>query len=94
MYERSEKLKDAFKLVLKKRHVNRDNRAIKDKLKNEKELKLDEKVLSKAISIKKKEIKSQIVLDEISDDDTPLEEIKKIRKKLKKRSSILHLNFH
>jgi len=37
---------------------------------------LEEKVVAKAISIKKKQIKKQIVLDEISDDDTPIEVVK------------------
>lgn len=36
---------------------------------------LEEKVLKKAISIKKKQIKEQLALDEISDDDTPIEEL-------------------
>ena len=41
---------------------------------------LDEKIVKKALSIKKKQIKKEKVLDEISDDDTPMEEIvKKIR---------------
>ena len=41
---------------------------------------LDEKIVKKAISIKKKQIKKEKVLDEISDDDTPMEEIiKKIK---------------
>jgi hypothetical protein len=41
---------------------------------------LDEKIVKKAISIKKKQIKKEKVLDEISDDETPMEEIvKKIR---------------
>ena len=37
---------------------------------------LEEKIVKKAISIKKKEIKKSTLLDEISDDDTPIEEIK------------------
>ena len=37
---------------------------------------LEDKIVKKAISIKKKEIKKSTLLDEISDDDTPLEEIK------------------
>lgn len=37
---------------------------------------LEEKIVQKAISIKKKEIKKSLVLDEISDDETPIEEIK------------------
>lgn len=37
---------------------------------------LEDKIVKKAISIKKKEIKKSVMLDEISDDDTPIEEIK------------------
>ena len=37
---------------------------------------LEDKIVKKAISIKKKEIKKSTLLDEISDDDTPIEEIK------------------
>ena len=44
---------------------------------------LEEKVLAKAVSIKKKQIKKQVVLDEISDDETPIEKIKEIAKKIK-----------
>ncbi len=42
---------------------------------------LEEKVLKKAISIKKKQIKEQLALDEISDDDTPIEELIPPRRK-------------
>jgi uncharacterized protein with von Willebrand factor type A (vWA) domain len=42
---------------------------------------VEEKVVKKAIAIKKKQIKQQKVLDEISDDDTPIEEIIPIKKK-------------
>lgn len=42
---------------------------------------LEEKVVAKAISIKKKQIKKQSALDEISDDDTPIEKVKAMAKK-------------
>ncbi len=42
---------------------------------------LEQKIVKKAISIKKKVIKKQEVLDEISDDETPLEKIKIPKKK-------------
>jgi hypothetical protein len=38
----------------------------------------EEKIVKKAIAIKKKQIKKNAVLDEISDDDTPLEKIKEV----------------
>jgi hypothetical protein len=41
---------------------------------------LEDKILQKAISIKKKQILKQKVLDEISDEETPIEEVKKIVK--------------
>lgn len=42
---------------------------------------MEEKVLKKAISIKKKQIKQEKALDVISDDDTPMEEIVPIIKR-------------
>jgi large subunit ribosomal protein L34e len=36
----------------------------------------EQKIVKKALSIKKKEIKKQEILDEISDDETPIEKIK------------------
>jgi hypothetical protein len=44
---------------------------------------LEQKIVKKAISIKKKQIKKEAVLDEISDDETPIEAIKQIAKKKK-----------
>ena len=37
---------------------------------------IEQKIVKKALSIKKKEIKKQEILDEISDDETPIEQIK------------------
>lgn len=42
---------------------------------------LEEKIMKKAISIKKKQLKEQLALDEISDDDTPIEELLPPRRK-------------
>lgn len=39
---------------------------------------VEDKLVKKAIAVKKKQIKQQAVLDEISDDDTPLAEVEKI----------------
>lgn len=44
---------------------------------------LEEKVVKKAISIKKKQIKKQSALDEISDDDEPIEKVKQTAKTIK-----------
>lgn len=72
---RSEKQIEAFKKA-------RENRMSKIEINNtEKKRLLEEKILSKALSIKKKQIKKEYVkgydLDSISDDETPIEEIKK-----------------
>ena len=45
---------------------------------------LEQKIVKKAISIKKKQIKKEAVLDDISDDETPMEKIKQIAKHTKK----------
>ena len=50
---------------------------------------LEEKVVKKAISVKKKQIKKQAVLDEISDDETDMVEIQKIAKKLPATRSVV-----
>ena len=44
---------------------------------------LEQKIVKKAISIKKKQIIKEAALDEISDDETPIEAIKQIAKKKK-----------
>ena len=43
---------------------------------------LENKIVKKAISIKKRQIKKEAALDEISDDETPMEKIKQISKKI------------
>ena len=43
---------------------------------------LEQKIVKKAISIKNKQIKKEAALDEISDDETPMEKIKQIAKKI------------
>jgi len=35
------------------------------------------------VSLKKKQIKKHVILDEISDDDTPIEKVKEMAKKIK-----------
>jgi len=57
-------------------------RAEQKKLEEEQRKKqLEEKIVNKAISIKKKQIKKEKVLDVISDDETPMEEVKQMMKK-------------
>ena len=42
---------------------------------------VEDKVVRKAISIKKKQIKAEAMLDHVSDDETPIEEVKQILRK-------------
>jgi len=70
---RSEKQIEAFKKAKENRLKNIEINN------NEKKRLLEEKILSKAISIKKKQIKKQFKsydLDSVSDDETPIEDIK------------------
>lgn len=79
---KSEKQLESFKKAREKRmeNVNRRKSEIAELEKQAKE-ELDKKIVSKAISIKKKLIKQNAELDAVSDDDTPLEEVMKIAKK-------------
>jgi hypothetical protein len=71
--------------ALKKGQQTRDENARKRKeeamrIAEEEKKKLEAKIVRKAISIKKKEIKKQSALDEISDDETPIQKIKEVVK--------------
>jgi hypothetical protein len=71
--ERTPKQIEAFKKAQKIRDDNALKRIEERKKKEEEEKKiLEEKLVKKAIAIKKKQIKKQQVLDELSDDDTPV----------------------
>ena len=63
------KMKEALAL---KTQQKREQKAIEDEAHRKA---LEEKIVKKAISIKKKQIKEQLALDEISDDDTAIEEL-------------------
>ena len=61
-----------------------EQQAIEDEVQkrlNEYKTGLEQKVVRKAISIKKKQIKKEAVLEEISDDETPIQKVKEIAKK-------------
>jgi hypothetical protein len=79
---RSEKQKEATEKMIAKL---KENNELKKQKKQEEELRikkeLEDKIVKKAISIKKKQIKQQQILDAISDDETSIESIKKIIKK-------------
>ena len=74
---RSAKQIEAFKQILILRDEKRKTRADDKKIKELEEKKiLEAKIIKKAITLKKKQIKKQIALDEISDDDEDIEIIK------------------
>ena len=80
-----EKAKETARLNAEKRKAERD--AVADAERKA----VEEKLVKKAIALKKKQIKQQAVLDEIEDDDTPLPEIERIVKaKSKKPVKDLH----
>ena len=99
--ERTQAQKDACLRMIAGRDKARAERksveAIKKELKEKREAELEQKrleaieahealLLKKAIVIKKKQIKKERELEYISDDDTPLEEIKKIMARPKTKS--------
>lgn len=85
----SEKQKENFKKALEARKRNcearKEDKRIADEekelIREEKKKELERKVLKKAVVIKKKEILSQASLDEISDDEIPIEIVEKIIKR-------------
>lgn len=81
--ERTEKQKETFE---KARLTRLTNIELKKQLKEEEEKanrkKKEELIIKKAVAIKKKEIKQRAILEEISDDDTPVEKIKVLTKKI------------
>jgi len=75
----TEKQLEALKKGQQTRDANAKKRREEAERKAEEDRKIMEaKIVRKAISIKKKEIKKQAALDEISDDDTPIQKIKEI----------------
>ena len=80
--ERTDKQKEAFARCLETKKVNAKKRNDDAKrLAEFEKAALEEKIVKKAISIKKKQIKKQSALDEISDND---DEIEVVREKGKK----------
>jgi hypothetical protein len=76
--ERTQKQKEAFeRCILKKKECASKRNDDAKRLAAFEKAALEEKVVKKAISIKKKQIKKQSALDEISDDDTPIEKVKR-----------------
>lgn len=82
--EKTEAQKAVFEIARAKMLANAIERKAKKALEDEAKKKdLEQKIVQKAIAIKKKEIKRKAVLDEISDDDTDIAEIKEIVKTVK-----------
>ena len=86
--QRTEKQIEQLKLAREKSLQNKelrrkqkedDEEALKKELESkieEQKKAIEQKIVKKALSIKKKEIKKQEILDEISDDETPIEKVK------------------
>lgn len=69
---RTQKQIEAFEVAKNKRYtILRERKEELNKL-------LEEKVIQKALSIKKRQIKAMAIFDGIPDDNTPIEEIKNI----------------
>lgn len=74
---RTQKQIDAFNKCIEIRGQRRGERKeIRDENAEVKKVELEEKIVKKAVSIKKKQLKKQMALDDISDDDTPMEQLK------------------
>jgi len=86
------KSKKKWKKNRKRRKRKSNFTIIKKQKEKEQQEKLERKIVLKEISIKKKQIKKQAVLDEICDDDTPIEIIKKISQQLPKKSEQIRIN--
>jgi hypothetical protein len=79
----TEKQLEALKKGQDKRNDNRvKNKLAREKKEEEERKILEEKLVKKAIAIKKKQIKKQAILDDISDDETPIEKVKAIATKI------------
>jgi len=80
--ERTEKQKQAFikaqETRLKKAEERKKEKALKDQEEKEE---LEKKLIDKAIKVKKKQIKKMQVIEQLSDDDTPIEKLKPIIRK-------------
>lgn len=77
---------DAFKKAIETRNANaKKRREEAEKMLSEAKTETETKIVKKALAIKKKQIKAQIALDEISDDDEPIEVIKQKVKKVVER---------
>ena len=76
----------AFQKAIATRDANAKRRKEEaDKMLAQSKKETEDKVVKKALSIKKKQIKAQLALEEISDDDEPIEVVKQKVKKVAER---------
>jgi hypothetical protein len=77
---------EAFKKAIETRNANAKKRKEEaEKMLAQSKKETEDKVVKKAIAIKKKQIKAQLALDEISDDEEPIEVVKQKVKKVVER---------
>ena len=83
-YTRTEKQKEVTNRMREKlKNFHEEQRKEKEEKQAAEKKRKEEKILAKAISIKKKQIKKEAILDEVSDDDSDIEEIKEIIRRKK-----------
>jgi hypothetical protein len=77
---------EAFQKAIAARDANAKRRREEaEKMLAQSKKETEDKVVKKALSIKKKQLKAQLALEEISDDDEPIEVIKQKVKKVAER---------
>lgn len=77
---------EAFNKVLEiKRQKTEERKKLKDAEKEEYQKDLEELVVKKAVSIKKKQLKKKAILESISDDEEPIESVMQKVKKIHSR---------
>ena len=75
--ERTEKQKEAFVKAQATRLAKAEQRKREKELKEQEEkAELEQKLIDKAIKVKKKQIKKMAAIDSLSDDDTPIEKLR------------------
>ena len=83
---KTEKQMEAFQKAIATRDANAKRRKEEaDKMLAQSKKETEDKVVKKALSIKKKQIKAQLALEEISDDDEPIEVVKQKVKRVAER---------
>jgi len=80
--ERTEKQKEAFVKAQATRLAKAEQRKREKELREQEEkAELEQKLIDKAIKVKKKQIKKMAAIDQLSDDDTPIEKLRPAIKK-------------